>query len=164
MTATAAPRIIGPAAPAEPAEPDARGGLVLHGTVVRWLERGILITGASGAGKSDLALRLIEQGAVLVADDLVTLDIDDDRLLARPYGPSGLIELRGLGIFRLPAVPSTTLDLRLELSPQAEEIGRLPPPATRQHLGIALACHGLDPRPASATARLRTLLQGERVW
>lgn len=149
---------------ARPSELDPAAGLVLHGTVVCWLEHGILLTGASAAGKSDLALRLIEQGARLVADDLVTLDVESGRLVASAYGPSGLIELRGQGVFRLPAEPRAALDLCLELSSQTSESDRLPPPAFRRLLGITLPCHHLDPRPASATARLRTLLLAERVW
>ncbi|MEY3906493.1 MAG: hypothetical protein RIR59_1316, partial [Pseudomonadota bacterium] len=42
---------------------------LLHGTCIAIKDQGVLILGASGAGKSDLALRLIDRGAALVGDD-----------------------------------------------------------------------------------------------
>jgi serine kinase of HPr protein (carbohydrate metabolism regulator) len=60
---------------------------------------GILLLGASGAGKSDLALRLIATGATLVADDRSELFVLRRALWARaPARIAGLIEIRGVGI------------------------------------------------------------------
>jgi HPr kinase/phosphorylase len=132
-----------------------------HGTAVRWLEHGVLLLGSSGAGKSDLALRLIDHGAELVADDLVRIEASGGRLIARAQAAPGLIELRGQGIFRLPALAETVLDLALELGPTLE---RLPAPGTLTIAGLALPCHRLDPASPSAAARLRVLLTGERVF
>lgn len=65
-----------------------------------WMEgRGVLIEGAPGAGKSSLALALIDRGAVLVGDDGVSLERDGTRLIASPVpATSGLLEVRNLGI------------------------------------------------------------------
>ncbi len=141
------------------------GCVVVHATAVRWREHGILLRGPSGAGKSDLALRLMERGAQLVADDLVRIEPDDDgRLVARPPGAPGLIELRGQGIFRQPALARTVLDLCLDLVPGAASAhDRLPEPATALYCGCHLRLHRLDPLAASATARLAVLLTAERV-
>src|ERR1700709_1256404 len=63
---------------------------------------GILLLGDSGMGKSDLALRLIEQGALLVSDDRTDLFVENGKLHARPPASlAGLIEARGLGILSL---------------------------------------------------------------
>jgi HPr kinase/phosphorylase len=151
--------------------------LLRHGTALRWLERGILLLGPSGAGKSDLALRLVDQGARLVADDLVALRVRDGRLVASPplapepatgaapapaHSPAlGLLELRGQGIFRLPALAETVLDLALELGATPD---RLPDARDLTIAGISLTHYRLDPRSSSATARLRVLLTRERVY
>ncbi|MGE3652127.1 MAG: HPr kinase/phosphorylase, partial [Reyranellaceae bacterium] len=75
----------------------------IHATCVALPEGGVLLRGDSGAGKSDLALRLIDGGARLVADDRTDLMREGDLLIARaPTSIAGLIEARGLGILRLP--------------------------------------------------------------
>lgn len=152
-------------APEQASSTDAAPALVvLHGSAVAWGECGILLLGSSGAGKSDLALRLIDAGAMLVADDLVLLAAGDGRLVARPHAAPGLIELRGQGIFRLPARPQVTLELCLELEPFGPGDERLPPRLTRRFLDCELPAYRIDPRPASAVARVRALLSAERVW
>ena len=137
---------------------------LMHGTVVAWLGRGLLLKGASGIGKSDLALRLIEAGAQLVADDLVRLEVIDDRVIARAAGGQGLIELRGQGIFRLPARATVPLDLCVELCSLSAPPERLPDAASIELGGLMLPAYRLDPLSASATARLRVLLTAERMW
>ncbi len=75
----------------------------LHASAVAIDGHGLLLIGPSGAGKSDLALRLIDDGATLVADDRVIAEARAGRLhLSAPAGIAGLIELRGVGIVRLP--------------------------------------------------------------
>ncbi|WP_343561139.1 HPr kinase/phosphorylase [Kiloniella sp. b19] len=66
----------------------------------RWV--GVLLRGESGSGKSDLALRCLERGAVLVADDQVGLALRNETVIASaPTNLQGLLEVRGLGIIRL---------------------------------------------------------------
>ncbi len=131
----------------------AHGGTV-PGTALSWLDRGLLLLGRSGAGKSDLALRLIELGGRLVADDLVRLEVRGDRLVARAHAAQGLIELRGQGIFRLPALDETMLDVCIELvADDGGDRDRLPAPGRVGLAGLALPCYRLDPFAASATAR-----------
>lgn len=98
----------------------------LHASCVSLAGRGILVRGESGAGKSQLARALIGLGAWLVADDRVVVERRPDGLIARcPGRLLGLIELRGGGILRLPAVPLARLSLVVELVPAAT-IERLP--------------------------------------
>ena len=102
--------------------------------------------GPPGAGKSDLLLRLLELDFELVADDRV--DIDDG--IARPPAAlAGLLELRGLGIFRMPHRSQARLALVVRLGPPA---ARLPEPELDAELGLPLV--HIDPASASAPARI----------
>jgi serine kinase of HPr protein (carbohydrate metabolism regulator) len=79
-------------------------------------DAGILILGASAAGKSDLALRLIEKGAILVSDDRTELCQQAGKLVARaPATIRGLIEVRGVGIVAVPHAPKARVALAVEL-------------------------------------------------
>ena len=79
-------------------------------------DSGVLIMGRSGAGKSDLALRLIERGAILVSDDRTDLLIAGGSLIARPPANlRGLMEVRGVGIIAVPCAPKTRLALAVSL-------------------------------------------------
>lgn len=125
-----------------------------HGTAVAIGARGILLRGAPGAGKSDLALRLIAQGAVLVADDQVKLERLGNRLLASPPDSiAGLIELRGIGIRRLPYEASVPLALIVDLVTQ-EQVERLPEPRTTEIDGVVLPLLALVPFDASTAIKL----------
>jgi RNase adaptor protein for sRNA GlmZ degradation len=127
---------------------------LLHGTVVAVGSRGILLRGASGAGKSDLALRLIAQGAVLVADDQVRLERLGNRLLASPPDSiAGLIELRGIGVRRLPYEAPVPLALVVDLV-IPEQVERLPDPMTTEIDGVALPLLALAPFDASAAIKV----------
>ena len=81
--------------------------------------RGVLIEGPPGSGKSSLALGLIDRGAALVGDDGVLLEPRDGRLWALPPpNIAGLLEIRNVGLARLPAGPAAVA-LVLRLDPQA---------------------------------------------
>jgi len=87
---------------------------------------GVLLVGESGAGKSDLALRLIERGAVLVADDRCDLLLDRESIRARaPLALQGMIEIRGVGIVQIPFVAEARIGLAVRLV-RAQTIARLP--------------------------------------
>jgi serine kinase of HPr protein (carbohydrate metabolism regulator) len=79
--------------------------------------RGVLIEGPPGSGKSSLALALIDRGATLVGDDGVLLEQREGRLWALPpQSIEGLLEIRNVGLARLPALPAElVLALRLDL-------------------------------------------------
>jgi serine kinase of HPr protein (carbohydrate metabolism regulator) len=87
---------------------------------------GILLIGESGAGKSEAALRLLERGAMLVADDRVILFERDCCLWAEaPAVLSGLLEVRGVGIVKVPSALSARIGLAVELV-RPERVPRLP--------------------------------------
>jgi HPr kinase/phosphorylase len=131
----------------------------LYGTSVSIRGDGVLLRGPSGSGKSDMALRLIDEGARLVADDQTEATREGNGLtLSAPPALAGLIEVRGLGILRVPHVASAPLRLIAELCDDAA-IERLPPPRTCDIDGVAVPVIALNPFAASAPAKLRFALR-----
>lgn len=109
--------------------------LQAHATAVAVEGRGCLITGASGTGKSTLAIEMIALGAELVADDRVDIRrLADELILSAPPAIAGLIEARGTGILRLPAMKQAPLVLMVDLDQAETE--RLPARRTREILGM----------------------------
>jgi len=139
----------------------------VHASAVLVGTRAVLIRGPAGAGKSRLALALIEAAqtpliafARLVADDRVELEACHGRLLARPAKPlAGLIEVRGLGIRRLAHEPVAVIGMIVDLA--AQDAQRMPSPSEREAVvaGILLprlaVASGVDPFPA-VVALIRT--------
>lgn len=132
--------------------------LLVHGTAVAIGGRAVLLRGPSGSGKSDLALRLIDTGAQLVADDQSRLWRDGEIILVGAPAPiAGLIEARGIGILHLDAVAAARLCLIADLVPP-DRVERLPEPSSETVLGIALPTLLIAPFEASAPAKLRLAL------
>jgi serine kinase of HPr protein (carbohydrate metabolism regulator) len=131
----------------------------VHGTAIALGREGILLRGPSGVGKSDLALRLIDQGARLVADDQTDLRREgDDIVMSAPATIAGQMEVRGLGIIAVPSVALAPLRLVLDLMPSAE-IERMPLPRDCYFLGCSIRVMALAPFEASAPAKLRLALR-----
>ena len=126
-----------------------------HGTCVSVGGRGVLLLGPAGAGKSDLAARLVEAGAFVVADDQVILETREGALWASCPPPlHGLIELRGFGIVPVPCVEAAPVVLAVSLRPGAV-IEHLPEPAFLTVAGHKVRLMTLDPFTASASAKVR---------
>jgi HPr kinase/phosphorylase len=132
--------------------------LLFHATAVAIDNSAVLLRGPSGSGKSDLALRLIDAGGRLVADDQSELWRDGDAVMVRsPATIAGLIEVRGLGILRIGSLPSARLAMIVDLvAPQHVE--RLPEPCSETIFGIAIPLVALAPFEASAPAKVRFAL------
>jgi HPr kinase/phosphorylase len=135
----------------------------VHGTSVALGGDGILLQGPSGSGKSDLALRLVDAGALLVADDQTELAlVGDGVLMMAPAVIAGRIEVRGLGILRVPSAPSALLRLVVTLvAPQ--QIERLPEPQRCELLGRSVPLLALAPFEASAPMKLKLALRAYRA-
>lgn len=133
----------------------------IHATCVALGNSAVLLTGAPGCGKSDLAMQLIDRGAQLVSDDQVKLNVKDGLLLASaPQSIKGLLEIRGIGIVRCKPVASCVVTLALELTPGVTP-ERLPDSreAFTSFAGSSLPYYQIDPREASAAAKVRFLLE-----
>jgi HPr kinase/phosphorylase len=122
----------------------------IHGSCASRSGDGVLLIGPPGAGKSDLLLRLLSRGFDLVADDRVDIV---DGIAGPARALAGLLEVRGLGIVRLPHVGSARLALIVEL---ADHAVRLPEPARYPALDLPLV--RLDPWGASAPERVALAL------
>jgi serine kinase of HPr protein (carbohydrate metabolism regulator) len=111
------------------------GLMFIHATAVAIAEAGIMIRGASGAGKSSLALALIAgaKGAGLftrlVGDDRIQLQRRGGRLIASGHPRiEGQIERRGEAILRIPVLTAAVVRLLIDLVPARQGPPRYPGP------------------------------------
>jgi len=129
--------------------------LLVHATAIAIDGDAILLRGPSGCGKSDLALRLIDGGARLVADDQALLRRADNQVFVRaPAEIAGLIEVRGVGILRVDLINEAPIALVADLVPSTQ-IERIPDNRFEKVLGLAIPLITLAPFEASAPAKLR---------
>ncbi len=138
---------------------NAAGAIVHQASAVVIAGRALLIEGPPGSGKSSLALALIDRGAGLIGDDGVTLSCDADRLIAAPPPHiAGLLEVRGVGLLRLPVAPPAPVALVLTLGGTPGE--RLPdsPLPRRAIAGIAVPVLAFDPGAIAPAQRAEAAL------
>jgi HPr kinase/phosphorylase len=134
---------------------------ILHASCVALNECAVLVLGASGRGKSALALQLMAFGCTLVSDDRTEVRASSRGLLARAPGAiEGLIEARGVGILRAPSCQDVLLAFAVDLDKHEGE--RLPSLHTLEILGRTLICLH-DPRTASFPAALLQMLKDGRA-
>src|SRR6185312_1520957 len=129
----------------------------VHASAVAVDGRAVLITGPSGSGKSDLALRLLDRGFTLVSDDQTVVKKDGDRLLASaPPTIAGKLEIRGMGIVEMDRADNVPVALIVELT---GDIQRLPDDSReRPILGVRLPLMTIDAMTASASAKVSLAL------
>ena len=128
-------------------------GLIAMRVAGDW--RGLLIEGPSGAGKSDLALRALEHGFRLVADDRVVAFVVRGRLYGRSPDPlAGLLEVRGLGITRQVHLPFARIVLAVRCVERADSVDRLPEFGAVDVLGLSLPCIEVWPFEPAAPNKL----------
>jgi RNase adaptor protein for sRNA GlmZ degradation len=129
----------------------------LHATAVALDGVAVLLFGRSGAGKSDLALRLIDRGWKLVADDRVVVFVVDGVPMARaPEQLAGLIEVRNVGIMDEPALAEAPIVMAIDLEQDSD---RLPEPRVRQIAGVDVPLVAIDPFGESAVLKVERALR-----
>lgn len=126
----------------------------LHASCVSMNNVGILLRGPSGSGKSDLTLRLIGDGAMLVADDQVQLTGVAGSLIARaPDRLAGKLEVRGCGILEFPKLKSVSVRLVVDLVPRIH-MERLPQPTSCYLSGFELPLFQLHAFDSSCSLKI----------
>ena len=129
----------------------------LHATAVALDGRAVLISGPSGSGKSDLALRMLDRGFVLVSDDRTIIRKEGTRLIASaPETIKGKLEVRGVGIVEMEHQNNLPVALVVELT---RDIRRMPDEnRERMILGIAIPLVNIDAMTASAPSKVAVAL------
>lgn len=135
----------------------------IHATTIAMEGAAAVIRGASGAGKSDLALRclmrapnhLVTSTVELVSDDYTEVFSDNGTVCARaPEGIAGLLEIRGLGLMEIQACKHARITLIVDLCPPGT-IERLPVQSNTVELaGHEFPAIRLSATIASATEKL----------
>lgn len=132
----------------------------VHGTCVYFNNTGVFLRGKSGCGKSDLALRLIDHGGVLIGDDQVVLTNENSVLIAKPVERlAGMLEVRGIGLCNFEHLEfceiSIVFDLCQDIVPE-----RLPEQDQLSTMieGVNLPCYSLQPFHPSAIAKIRAAI------
>ena len=133
-------------------------GLIARRVGGAW--RGVLIEGGSGAGKSDLALRALDLGFRLVADDRTLIFVSQGRLFGRaPAALTGLMEIRGAGVTAFPHLAFAEVALRVRCVADPSDVERLPDRAGETLLGVETPTLDLWAPAASAPAKLIAVLE-----
>src|ERR1700749_4290636 len=122
----------------------------MHGSCVSKDGDAVLLVGPPGSGKSDLVLRLLSRGFELVADDQVTIT---DGVVSVPQELAGLLEVRGLGIVRLPHCSNARLVLVVDLGGRTD---RMPNPIRHPDLDVPVVT--INAAVASAPERVALAL------
>ncbi|HEY5458268.1 MAG TPA: HPr kinase/phosphatase C-terminal domain-containing protein [Sphingomicrobium sp.] len=130
----------------------------LHSSTVALDGRAVLISGPSGSGKSDLALRMLDRGFTLVSDDRTILRRLGGKLIASaPDTIKGKLEVRGVGIVEMKTVANVPVALVVELT---SEIPRMPDDdQERLILGAGIPLINVDALTASAPSKVALALE-----
>ena len=130
----------------------------VHGTTVEIEGSGVLLLGEPGVGKSDLALRLIEHGALLVSDDQTIINLHKGGLWAfAPEPIEGQIQIRQIGIQHVPFVKHSPLLFAVQLT--LDSVDRMPEGQTFSLMDKEIPLYFLHPHEASTPAKIRLLVE-----
>lgn len=129
----------------------------IHGSSVALEDNGVLIIGSSGSGKSDLALRLIDSGGTLISDDqTLCLKKQNEIFLFSIEAIYGLLEIRNMGIIKVPYVENVKMKIIVSLVQKKTE--RLYPKNKKRLLGLNFPHLELEPNEISAVAKIKLKL------
>lgn len=133
--------------------------ITIHATTVSVDGAGVVLRGPSGSGKSDLAIRLIHDGAQIIADDQTILYAEHGRLMAQsPPEIAGKMEIRGVGIIKMgpPAVAPVAIVIDMV---EIHDVPRIPDFEPIELVGHSVPRIHLSPMEMSAAAKVRLALR-----
>ncbi len=129
----------------------------VHSSSIVLDDNGVLIMGDSGSGKSDLALRLIDNGATLISDDVTICKKKINEIyLFCPIATKGLLEVREVGIITVPFVEKIKLKMVVKLT--NENLNRIPKKKFYKILGLKIPLLMMDGRNSSAVVKIKVKL------
>ena len=129
----------------------------MHSSSVVIDDNGVLILGDSGSGKSDLALRLIDNGATLISDDISICRKNSNNIyLYCPPEIKGLLEVREIGIITVPFVER--IKLRLVVNLRSKNNERFPKDNSFRILGVKIPLISIEGKNSSAVAKIKVKL------
>ena len=129
----------------------------IHATAISIGGKGVLLIGASGSGKSDLAMRLIDRGAVLVSDDRVLIERRNGQVILQTApNIANMIEVRGVGIVHMPSVTGIALALVVQLSADVPRFVEALPAC--DIVGLSVPCIAVAAFEASAAIKVELAL------
>lgn len=130
----------------------------VHGTTVEIEGFGVILLGESGVGKSDLALRLMDHGALLVSDDQTIVSLHKGTIWASaPKTIQGQIEIRQIGVQHVPFVKQSPLFFAVQLT--LDCVDRMPERQILSYFEKELPLYHLHPHEASTPAKIRFLVE-----
>lgn len=133
--------------------------ITIHATTVSVDGAGVVLRGPSGSGKSDLAIRMIHDGAQIIADDQTILYVEHGRLMAQsPTEIAGKMEVRGVGILKMgpPAVAPVAIVIDMV---DIQDVPRIPDFEPIELVGHSVPRIYLSPMEMSAAAKVRLALR-----
>ena len=134
----------------------------VHGTAIALEDRGVLLTGPSGSGKSDLALRLIDSGATLISDDQTICERRKNEIFLFPHKKiHGLIEVRGVGLIKVPFIENVKLNMIVQLIDKPPE--RIPKKEEKKLLNLNIKFIKIIGKEASSTVKVKIKLFEEII-
>ena len=134
----------------------------VHGTAIALEDKGVLLIGPSGSGKSDLALRLIDSGATLISDDQTICQRRNDEIFLFPHKKiNGLIEVRGVGIIKVPFIEDVKLKMIVQLIDKQPE--RIPVREEKKFLDLNIKFIKIIGKEASSTVKVKVKLFEEII-
>lgn len=133
---------------------------LLHANSIAFENKGLLILGPSGSGKSDLSLRLIEKGWSLVGDDYSKVWEEHEKLWAKPHeNTSGEIEVRGLGIVKVPFIQKAQVLGLVYLVVDPKEVERMPELSNKTVMNVSLPFINLYAFEESTPLKIKYFLE-----
>ncbi len=134
-----------------PSTPDpVSARILLHASCVAIRGMGVLLRGSTGTGKSDLALRLMDRGAILVSDDICEIRRENGQIFASPPSHiAGQMEVRGIGIIAMDFAPQAPLSLIIDL---VQQYPRMPHHADGFDMISDIECARIAINPFEASA------------